>query len=47
MKDNLTIPDATLDGYFQDIKDFVDCLQELGHFPQPQADQIKAKLDEV
>ena len=43
----LSMDDITMQKYFQDMSDFVQCLVDLQHVTQQKADDIKDELDQV
>ena len=47
MDKQLSMDDNTMQKHFQDISDFVQCLVDLHHATQQEADDIKAELDQV
>ncbi|XP_072018472.1 uncharacterized protein [Amphiura filiformis] len=47
IQNNMDIDGQTLHGYFQDIKHFVLCLEELQHLSQQEGNDIRAQLDKI
>ena len=47
MDAQLSMDDVTMQKHFQDISDFAQCLVDLQHVTQQEADDIKDELDKV